>query len=155
MRFFGILCGCLKIRRIPKKTYEALKEGKETMPEYMNQDLRVIEILLEMENRKPLRISHVWGVKWHFDKDGSIKDSYTENHSIEAQKYILFDSEENNHSEGNVIDAKQKFFNSHYENRYSWEPTSTDIDRISKLIWKPKKKSRRKSRKVIKFPLKR
>jgi hypothetical protein len=108
-----------------------------------------------MKDRKPLRISHAWGVKWHFDKDGSIKDSYIKSHSIEAQKYILFDSEENNFSEGNVIDAKQKFFNKHYDNRYSWEPTSNDIDRISKLIWKPKKKSRRKSRKVIKFPLKR
>jgi len=144
-----------KIRRIPIKTYEALKEGKESIPEYANQEIRVVELLLEMKDRKPIQILRSWGVKWNFNKDGSIKGSYSKRISVEAQRYIFFDSEDVKFTEGNVIDAKQKFSNMHYDNRYKWEPSSIDIDRISKLIWKPKKKKKQNSSKVIKFPTKR
>jgi hypothetical protein len=54
----------------------SLDKGLKTLPEYAGKTVRVVEVALDLKDRKPISILRIVGFKWHFDENGSVKESH-------------------------------------------------------------------------------
>lgn len=60
------------VKRISQRVMMTLVHGKDGMPQYAGTKQKVADIILEMENGKPLRIERAEGSFLRFDENGQV-----------------------------------------------------------------------------------
>lgn len=138
-----------QIKRLPINTVEKLQRGELTMPHYASSTVKLAEVILTLEDRKPVDINRVVGSLMHFDSNGSHKASGEEqSHLTEMSiRYFLggvIGTEENGGDE-TVIPAEKLFTEKALNDRFRWELSPEEIKRLIEFIWPvqpetPKKK---------------
>ncbi|HYF53199.1 MAG TPA: hypothetical protein VEA41_02960 [Salinarimonas sp.] len=61
-----------QLRRVPRRVSEGLVFGYDAIPEYASTRQRIIEVVVENEDGRPIRILDAKGCFWAFDKEGRI-----------------------------------------------------------------------------------
>ena len=145
------------IKRISLKLSMSLEKGLKKLPEYAGKTVRIAEVALDLKDRKPFSILRIVGFKWHFDKNGSVKESHDKSVRLAFESFD-FPEIEPLISEGDkndvVIDITNKLNKKIYNDRFAWVPTPDETNKIINAIWKPKQEpKRKKSGKIIKFPV--
>jgi hypothetical protein len=140
------------IRRITAKLTDDLIKGKAALPEYAGKKLRVAEVWLKLKDRKPCGFYRFIGDIWYFDKDGTRQKDHRK--AVKDALELIGATLEPPNNKDSVIDITSKLTEKKHKDKYKWEVTQDDIKRVARLIWPPKKDKKKRSRKVIKLPVK-
>ena len=130
------------MRRISMRFFEGVKYGEILVPEYAGQRIRTAHVMLELENRRPVKIVRVDGAYWHVDEKGDVRKSQEGMMMVPMDALASYSSPDvlkgKRHTPGEkvVMFPRQKARQAARE-RYYWEPTPKDITRIVNAIWKP------------------
>ena len=112
-----------KIIRIPASRFERIRDrhSKELLLEYKNSRIRYAEIILELENRKPISIvRNIYGYL-QVDSEGKVDQDFLDKEgqvAISMMPSISLPGEPEN-----VIHARDKFAQKRFKNEFTWTPS--------------------------------
>lgn len=112
-----------KIIRIPASRFERIRDrhSKELLLEYKNSRIRYAEIILELENRKPISIvRNIYGYL-QVDSEGKVDQDFLDKEgqvAISMMPSISLPGEPEN-----VIHARDKFTQKRFKNKFTWTPS--------------------------------
>lgn len=144
-----------RIKRIPINTVEKLQRGELALPEYASSTVKLAEVVLILENRKPVDIIRMVGFLIHFDVSGSHKASGDEQARLTEKSIRFFlgnalESEDSS-GDGALIPADRLFTEKALNDRFRWEPESEDILKLMEFIWPPEPDEPVKKRPVLRL----
>lgn len=127
------------LRRVPKRISDALTFGHDGIPEYAGTRQRVIDVVVENESGRPVRILDARGSYWGFDKDGQIDNDLRAR--LPEVLEFAFDPPDK-HRRGKVVDLRPELKRKEYERETRWEVTADLLDRIAADFWPDLAKAR-------------
>ncbi|MBU0994066.1 MAG: hypothetical protein KJ737_16355 [Proteobacteria bacterium] len=112
-----------KIVRIPAARFERIRnrDFKESLPQYKNSRIRYAEIILELENRKPVSIIRIAYGYLQFDSQGKIDENFLDQErqvAINMMPSLAMPGEGDN-----VIYASNRFAKKKFKNEFTWKPS--------------------------------
>ena len=130
------------LMRIPEKLMTELAFGQNTLPQYAGRKIRVAEVYVDHEARKPKAITRAIGIVWHLDEKGSIKADVLD--SVRDAMRTLGEATAPPESRaGKVVSIAGKIERKRFDEKHRWELDKDDLDRISATIWPPRGRRRR------------
>lgn len=119
------------------KFYNLHRNDKQiAFPEFRNSKVKFAEFIVEIENRKPIRIIDEFYNYYSFDKKGRIKE---DKHRLQLELIMksFFKEDENNDISirGNVIDATEIFLKKRIETQYKWYPDEDLKNRLHEMVF--------------------
>ena len=111
------------IQRLPLARYERLihRDPKECLPQYAGRRVRYVEVALELEQRRPVRILRILYLILSLDPEGRIDAAELEKQrrlGVDMMPPVLTDGGPNQ-----VIEARHFFAKKRFDNEYRWNPT--------------------------------
>jgi hypothetical protein len=125
--------------RLSQRLVEGLVYGKDAMPQYANSEQRVICVVLRNDNRQPTKITRTSGEIWTFDSKGEIREGLMQG-AFEVMN--LASETSSSMTSGTVVSIRPQLNKKKLAEKYRWQPSNVDIDRINRDIW-PKLKTDR------------
>ncbi len=112
------------IKRIPLTCFDRIRarDPKEKHDEYKNSKIRYAEIVVELENRKPVFLARAVYGYLQFDAEGMLdkkflKDEWEISCSIIPMPSLSDDSDK-------IIYANDRFAKKKFKNQFKWSPSS-------------------------------
>ncbi|MCF8240757.1 MAG: hypothetical protein K9J16_05170 [Melioribacteraceae bacterium] len=102
-------------------------------PEFRNSKVKIAEFIVEIENRKPIRIINEFYNYYSFDDEGRINED-----KFRVQLELIMNSifkEDEISIRGNVIDATAIFLKKRIETQYKWHPDEDMKNRLLEKIF--------------------
>jgi hypothetical protein len=118
---------------------DGLVQGQDAMPQFAGTKQKVANVIVELEEGKPARITRADGSFLHFDAAGKVHESLV-NSGFEAME--TFDALERSKrikSKSKVVDLSPKLNREKWEREHRWELSKNDLDLISADLWKMKR----------------
>ncbi len=124
------------LRQVPRRVLEGLHQGRDRLPQYAGQTVRVAGVTIETEAGKPVRILRVAGSIWQFDDRGRFSREQRES-SFEGLRLALEETHARPAASGaaRVVDISRRLRRLRWEERWSWDPTPPEITRLVHAIW--------------------
>ena len=112
-----------KITRIPATRFERIRDRdpKESLSEYKNSRIRYAEIILELENRKPILIARAIYAYLQFYSEGKVDQDFLDAEgrvAISMMPSIPFPGEA-----ANVVHARDRFAQKRFKDEFTWTPS--------------------------------
>ena len=112
-----------QLKRIPTTRFDRIRDRdpKESLSEYKNSRIRYAEVILELENRKPISIARIVHGYLQFDSEGKVDKEYlnTEGQvAISMMPSIPLPGEPEN-----VINASDRFAQKRFKDEFTWTPS--------------------------------
>ena len=112
-----------KITRIPLTRFERIRDRdpKESLAEYKNSRIRYAEVILELENKKPVSIARIVYCYLQFDSEGKVDKEYLNTEvrvAISMMPTITLPGEPEN-----VINANDRFAQKRFKDEFTWTPS--------------------------------
>ncbi len=130
-RYFVVINDSIK--KISRKSMEDFYfNGKNTLTDYSGQIIDTIDVIVELQNRKPFRIIRLDGSRLKVDKNGGRDDDF----HMESQQQALscFETPAEVKSTQGVLDATDVFNERKLKNKHIWYPSDKIIYKIAKLL---------------------
>jgi len=111
------------IRRLPLTKYERLmkRDSTEHVPEYAGKRVRYAEVVVDLEQKKPVGIININYSVMAFDSKGSIDPTERDQRMQLAMNIVpTLDTDQ---EYGNVVDAGHVFAKRRFDSRFKWKPT--------------------------------
>ena len=124
------------ITRLPLARYERLLKRdppNESLPKYAGKRIRYALIVVDLVNRRPLKVVRDEFAYLDFDEDGRFKEPEHEKDESSALDMLGFFSLEQ--QDKRVIDARHKFARKRYFDKNRWEPTDEIVAAIAEAIF--------------------
>jgi hypothetical protein len=126
MRFF-LVEPSGEIVRIPYARFQRLftRNSKDKLPEYPNQRIQTADAIVELENRRPVRVVRLYYGHYNFDGRGvldydqAMKEGMTH---VEANSDLFSGYFEPDQGK-NVVNAKRRFAKRRLQEVVKWKPT--------------------------------
>ena len=111
------------IKRIPLARFERLirRDPDERLPQYSGERVRYAEVVVEFDQRKPVRILRTQYFIMSFDSEGRIDVAEQEKESMLAMDALPPYNIDQQPSQ--IIDARHRFAKKRFDNKYRWSPT--------------------------------
>ena len=119
-----------EIRKVSTRLVDLLIQGEDALPEFAGTKQRALLVRLENEDRRPARILDAEGGIWHFDAEGKIDDALRQGAAEALAHYRA-----QQRKEGPVVDLSPAIRKKKHEEKYRWEPSAEDLDRVAADIW--------------------
>jgi hypothetical protein len=127
------------LQRISHRLMEGLARGKDAMPQYAGtKQQKVANVVVEMENGKPVRLGRTDGSFLTFDEAGQVHKDLRASGVAAMETYLALERADPA-STGTVIDLSPKLNREKWERENRWTPSKEDLDAICDDIWKRKK----------------
>jgi hypothetical protein len=121
-----------------------LIHGQDALPQYAGTRQRVVAAVLHNDAGEAVRIDRTDGSIWTFDEEGQISAGLRE--SMAEFMELIHDEVS---TTGTVVSLQPKLRKKRIAERYRWEPTKTDIERVIKDIWPKARGDRLKEAKGV------
>jgi hypothetical protein len=111
------------ITRIPMARFERIRDRdpKESLPEYKNSRIRYAEIILELQNRKPISIARIVYGYLQIDSEGQVDREFL---NTEGQVAInMLPSIPLPGEPENVVHASDRFAQKRFKDEFTWTPS--------------------------------
>ena len=119
------------LRRVPRRIADELPSGGDAVPEFAGTSQKVLEVLVESEDRRPARILDARGIIWTFDDEGRVDE-----HLINLTGERMQIAEDVRRARRmKVPDLRPEIRLREFKAKHEWEPTADDLDRIAADIW--------------------
>lgn len=126
---------------LSRRLVEGLVFGKDMLPQYAGTRQKIATVYLEMEGRKPVRITGAQGEYFVFDQKGDIRRGLTR--SAGDFMNAAFPTPPN--ESGSVVSLQPKLSKKRAEEEHRWAVGKAELDRIAADIWPKAKSDRMKS----------
>lgn len=112
-----------KITRIPMTRFERIRnrDPKESLSEYKNSRIRYAEVILELENKKPILISRIVYGYLQFDSEGKVDKEYL--NTVGRVAISMMPSIPLPGEPDNVINASDRFAQKRFKDEFRWTPS--------------------------------
>ena len=123
------------IKRLPLACYERLhkRDADERLSKYAGKRVRYALIVVDLVNRRPIEIIRDEFGFLEFDDEGRLKVS--EHEKMESLAFDMLAPLFSDQTNSRVIDARHKFAQKSYFDKYSWTPTDEIITGIAEAIF--------------------
>ncbi|KQY12713.1 hypothetical protein ASD31_15945 [Rhizobium sp. Root482] len=128
--------------RLSQRLVEGLTHGKDAMPQYAGTRQKIVGALIHNEGGRPVQIEQTYGTIWTFDEAGEIREGLHE-----ALAEIMNAMEETQSSSATVVSLRPQLNKKRLAEKFRWEPTKADIDRVVGDLWPASKADRLKEAK--------
>ena len=122
------------LRHLPIRVADGLVQGGDTLPEYANQRIRGLRVVLDVENRKPIRMVDYDADIWRFDESGSVRQNFV-NAAFAARETFDDMRIELRQRPGAVVSVRARIARRQWERENRWNPTDGDLSRVVDAIW--------------------
>jgi hypothetical protein len=126
------------LKRISHRLMDGLAQGKDAIPQYAGTKQRVANVLVEMDDGKPVRIGRADGTFLTFDDNGQVHNDLVASGFTAMETYRALQRADREPSAGKVIDLSPKLNREKWERENLWTPSKADLDAIADDIWKRK-----------------
>ena len=116
------------LKHVPHRVSEGLHLGDDAIPEYAGTRQRVVEVVLDNEAGKPVRIRDARGRFWSFHDDGRLNQD-------KRFGFVRWHDPRRERPKGKVVDLRPDFERKKWEREHLWEPTAHDLDLITAAVW--------------------
>ncbi|MET4315897.1 hypothetical protein [Bradyrhizobium sp. RT4b] len=123
------------LKRISQRVMMALVHAQDAMPQYAGTKQKVANVILEMDNGKPLRIERVEGSFLTFDENGQVHKGLVTS-GFAAMDTGLALQQDLRRPSGKVVDLAPKLNREKWERENRWTPAKEDLDAIADDIWR-------------------
>jgi len=120
------------LERLSLIIYERLNKSdfNTSIPKFANKNVRCIEVLLDLEERKPIAINRITYPILIFDSDGRLNAADLRDLALTVMNILPgFDES------GDVIEASHLFAERKYKHKYIWSPPPEIEETIIKTIF--------------------
>ncbi len=119
------------------KFYNLHRNDKQSaFPEFSNSKVKIAEFIVEMENRKPIRIINEFYNYFSFDEKGRInEEGFRVQLELLAKSFLKGDDDNKVSIKGNVIDAANIFLKKRIETQYKWHPDENMENRLYQKVF--------------------
>lgn len=125
------------LQRISHRVMDGLVHGYDAMPQYAGTRQKIANVIVELEEGKPTRITRADGSYLHFDAAGKVHESLV-NSGFEAME--TFDAlERAKRIKSTVVDLSPRLNREKWEREHRWELSNNDLEAISADLWKMKR----------------
>jgi hypothetical protein len=125
------------LQRVSQRVMDGLAHGHDAMPQFAGTKQKIANVIVELEEGKPARITRADGLFLHFDAAGKVHESLV-NSGFEAME--TFDAlERSKRIKSKVVDLSPKLNREKWEREHRWDLSQDDLDLISADLWKTKK----------------
>ncbi|MEY9580931.1 hypothetical protein ABIE88_008507 [Bradyrhizobium diazoefficiens] len=123
------------LKRISQRVMMALVHAQDAMPQYAGTKQKVANVILEVDNAKPLRIERIEGSFLRFDDKGQVHKD------LVASGFAALDTglalqQALRRPTGKVVDLAPKLNREKWERENRWTPTKEDLEAIADDIWR-------------------
>jgi hypothetical protein len=125
--------------RISHRLMEGLAHGKDAIPQYAGTKQRVANVLVEMDDAKPVKIDRADGSFLTFDKNGQVHSDLVASGFAAMETYRALERADRMATTGKVVDLSPKLKREKWERENRWTPSKQDLDAICDDIWKRKR----------------
>ncbi len=122
-----------ELKRVPRHVCDLLVFGRDAIPDYAGTKQRVAQVLIENDERRPVRILDVRGSFWTFDEHGRI-DAGMLNSMGEWMDAFGFGYNPDR-NRGKVVSLVPEIKKRDYNERHRWDVTVDVVDRIAADLW--------------------
>lgn len=130
-KFFSLVES--EIKPISKRAMDCFYNGDKAFPEYANQKVKYIEVLVELENRKPVRIVHLIGSMLSVGAHGEMDQAF-HHESLKLAVNSLSPAAEVLVEENGVLDASAVFKEKMLKNQHRWTPSNIAVNQIAEYL---------------------
>ena len=123
--------------RLSQRLVNGLVQSKDSMPQYANLRQKVMGVVLNSQDGKPIEIDRLECSIWTFDEDGEISAGLQD-----ALAEVLNSIHDVPSASATVVSIRPQLHKKRLAEKYRWKPAPEDIDRVSRDIW-PKTKADR------------
>jgi hypothetical protein len=129
------------LQRISQRLMEGLASGKDAIPQFAGTKQKVANVILEVDNTKPVRIDRADGSYLKFDENGQVNRDLVASGFAAMETYMALERTGRTSPTGKVVDLAPKLNRDKWERENRWTLTQADLDAIADDIWKRKKAS--------------
>lgn len=126
------------LQRISQRLMNGLALGKDAMPQYAGTKQKVANVLIEIDDAKPIKIGRTDGVFLTFDENGQVHKDLVASGFAAMETYRALERAEGAGT-GKVVDLSPKLNREKWERENRWTLSKEDLDAISDDIWKRKR----------------
>ena len=117
---------------------QGLAHGNDAMPQYAGTKQKAADVIVEVENGKPVRIARADGNFLTFDKRGQVHRDLVAGGMEAMETFAALERAERRPS-SKVVDLAPKLKREKWERNNRWTLSKQDLDLISDDIWKRKR----------------
>lgn len=113
-----------KIKKIPLTRLDRIRarDPKEKLDEYKNSRIRYAEVVVELENRKPVFLARAVYGYFKFDVDGRLDKKFIDDKWEISCNILPLPSSSNDSDK--IIYANARFAEKRFKNEFTWTPSS-------------------------------
>jgi hypothetical protein len=126
------------LQRISQRLMQGLAHGNDAMPQYAGTKQKAADVIVEVENGKPVRIAKADGNFLTFDKKGQVHRDLVAGGMEAMETFAALERAERRPS-SKVVDLAPKLKREKWERDNRWTLSKQDLDLISDDIWKRKR----------------
>lgn len=120
------------LRRFPWARYGRLyhQPASERLPEFANQWVRFVDLVVELENRRPVRILRTFYVRMRLDRDGRPDPK-----EMDAVMRLSMESASLGvGTDPSIIEGSHHWARKKFEERFRWKPTPFEERTIRRMV---------------------
>ena len=127
------------LQRISQRLMNGLASGKDAIPQLAGTKQKVANVILELDNAKPVRIDRADGTYLTFDNNGQVHNDLVASGFAAMETYRALERAGRIVTTEKVVDLSPKLIREKWERENRWTLTKADLDAIADDIWKRKK----------------
>lgn len=133
-----------KLFRVSQKSMDGLVHGCLIAPKFAGKRWRMVQVVLDVEGRNPVRVAAVIGSYLYLDDNGLAQNGLIEGAFGGITTYEALKNDQP--TRGIISEAQVD--RRRWERKYRWEPTPADISRLIQIIWPAKGAARERIQSV-------
>lgn len=122
------------LKRVARRVVDGLAFGTDAIPDYAGTRQRVVQVLVDVEDRTPIQILDVTGTFWNFDDKGRI-DLSLRRSTGEWLDFAWSRNARGNKGDGRVVDLVPELRRKELYAKHRWTVSQEDVDRIAADLW--------------------
>lgn len=125
------------LQRLSHRLVEGLIHGNDAMPQYAGTRQKTADVVIELEDGKPTRITRSDGHFLTFDENGQVHRALQAGGMAAMETFANLERS-NRVAPSKVVDLSPKLNRDKWERENRWKLSKQDLDRIADDIWKRK-----------------
>lgn len=119
------------LRRVSQRVADKMPFGGDAILEFAGTKQRVAQVVIENDDRRPLRILDARGIYWNFNDEGRIDEDFRER----FVEFMEAGATAARAKRATVVDLVPEIKKRELQARTEWTLTAEDLDRIAADLW--------------------
>lgn len=116
--------------RLSERVVVGLVHGRDALPQFAGTSQKILMVVLDVDGQKVNELVRAEGSVWLFDEGGDITKGSRESFSLVLDQMTI-----GSQKTDNVISIQPEISKKKLQEKFRWEPSNAEIDRITRDLW--------------------